>query len=435
MKKLLNKLQDDTFIRNSFIFFLGSLIVAVVNYAYYPIMGRVLSVEDFGEVQVIATIVLQITIVLNVFGYITINLFTNTKDKKECENRVRDLEGAALVIIAGLSLLALIFNGYIGSYLKFSSIFVLISLVLIFLLNVPFTIKNGWLQANHKFKEMATAAFISATFKLLLALPLIYMGFKIGGALFGLVSATALSLVYVSHRAKTNIKLRDHLGENYFKIILKDEKLKKDLLYGLLIFFALFSINLLYSGDVILVRRFFSTTDSGLYSGIASIGRIIFFSTFAISAVLLPSVKISGKPTDNVKSLQKALGITMLLGGLALLLFYLAPQMIITILIGKNYVAYSGLLFNVGLFILLASLVNVLFVYGIALRKMGISIIGPLAAISVFVASYVNNGSVESIINNFILVNMAALAVTSIYLAFVHKRSKNTLSTVSSEAS
>ena len=435
MKKAISRLRRDSFIKNSLIFFAGSLIVAIVNYAYYPVMSRVLSVEDFGEVQVIATIVLQITIVLNVFGYITINLFTNLKDREMCRKRVRELEGAALTIAAGLSLAALLFGGYIDAYLKFSSILVLVSLALIFIINVPFTIKNGWLQANNRFIDMSLAQFIAAAAKLLLAIPLILIGLKVSGALFGLVAATLFALVYVSYRAKANIRLRDHIKENYFKLILKDGDLKKDLLYGLLIFLALFSINLLYSADVIIVRRFFSTTDSGLYSGIASIGRIIFFSTFAISDVLLPAVKIKGAAKDNAKNLQKALFITILLGGFALLLFYLEPQLIIRILIGKNYLAYSGLLSKVGLFILLASILNVLFVYGIALRKMFISAIGPIAAISVFVVSYLNNASIDSIINNFIAVNAVALLATAGYLVVAHKKISRSNATIPAEAS
>ena len=423
MKNLVAKVHKDPFIRNSFVYFAGLLIVAVVNYLYYPVMSRVLSIEDFGEVQVIATIVLQMTIILNVFGYITINIFTNTKDKKSARKSVKELEGAALVIVAGLSLVALLFNTYIDAYLKFSSVMVLLALAVMFILNVPFTIKNGWLQANNRFVDMSVAQFISAVFKLILALPLIYIGITINGALFGLVVATLLSLVYVSYRARTNIKLRDHLHENYFKLIFKDERLKRDLWYGFLIFLALFSINLLYSGDVIIVRRFFSETEAGLYSGIASIGRIIFFSTFAISAVLIPSIKIAGKVKENVKNLKKALFISLILGGIILAVFFVSPQLVIRILIGKNYLSYSPLLSKVGLFVLLASILNVLFVYGIALRKMFISIIGPIAAVSVFAVSYANNGSVDAIINNFILINLIALVVTGTYLVATHKRS------------
>ena len=422
MKNVIAKVHKDPFIRNSLVYFSGLLIVAVVNYLYYPVMSRVLSVEDFGEVQVIATIVLQMTIILNVFGYITINIFANTKNTESARKRIKELEGAALVIVAGLSLVALIFSAYIDAYLKFSSVMVLLALAAMFILNVPFTIKNGWLQANNKFIDMSLAQFISAVFKLILALPLIYIGITVNGALFGLVFATLLSLVYVSYRAGINIKIRDHLGKNYFKLIFQDEKLKRDLWYGLLIFLALFSINLLYSGDVIIVRRFFSETDAGLYSGIASIGRIIFFSTFAIAAVLMPSIKIAGKSNENVKNLKKALFISLFLGGIILAAFFVSPQLVIRTLIGKNYLPYSPLLSKVGLFVLLASILNVLFVYGIALRKMFISIIGPAAAVLVFVVSYTNNRSVDAVINNFILVNSIALVVTGVYLAATHKK-------------
>ena len=422
MKSLARKIYSDDFVQNSFVFFVGSFIVAVVNYLYYPVMSRVLSIEDFGEVQVIVTILLQITVILNVFGYIAVNLCGNIRDEAVRTVRVRNLEGAAITIVALFGVLALVFSSYIDAYLKLGSVLVVATLALVFVVNVPFTIKSAWLQAQNRFKEISLANLISGSAKILLALPLIAAGIGVDGALFGLIAATFLSLVFVSRRAQTRFRLTDHLGENYFRIILRDPVIREDLLYGALIFCALFSINVLYSADVILVRRFFSVTDSGLYSGITVIGRIIFFSTFAISAVLLPSVRLTATARENSRNLQKALLLTVLLDGFFLLLFLIAPQTVVRVLIGAKYLEFSGLLFRVGLFILLASLLNVLFVYAIALRKMFISLIGIAASVAVFALSYMHNASVAEVVDNFIIVNGLALTATAVYLLASRRR-------------
>ncbi|MHB8142614.1 MAG: lipopolysaccharide biosynthesis protein [Thermoleophilia bacterium] len=422
MISLARKIYSDSFVQNSFVFFVGSFIVAVVNYLYYPVMSRVLSIEDFGEVQVIVTILLQITVVLNVFGYIAVNLFGNLEDEEKRTGRVRNLEGAAIIIVAACGLLALAFSGYIDSYLKIGSVLVVATLALVFVVNVPFTIKSAWLQAQSRFKEISLANLISGSAKILLALPLIAMGLGVDGALFGLIAATFLSLAFVSWRAYTNFRLIDHLGENYFRVIIRDPVVRQDLRYGALIFCALFSINVLYSADVILVRRFFSVTDAGLYSGITVIGRIIFFSTFAISAVLLPSIRLTATARQNSRNLQKALLLTILLDGFFLILFLVSPETVVKVLIGSKYLEFSGLLFRVGLFILLASLLNVLFVYAIALRKMFVSLIGIVASVSVFALSYLNNASIPAVVNNFIIINALALSVTAAYLVLSRKR-------------
>ena len=42
MKRLLSAYWRDDFIRHNAIFFAGSMAVAVLNYIYYPIVGRLL---------------------------------------------------------------------------------------------------------------------------------------------------------------------------------------------------------------------------------------------------------------------------------------------------------------------------------------------------------------------------------------------------------
>lgn len=423
MKNFLSKIINDRFIKNNFIFFIGLLFVSVLNYLYYPVLGRVLSVEDFGEAQTINTLVLQSMVVLGALGYVSIHLFTNIEDKNISTEKVRNLEGATLLISITATVAIFVFRSNIISYFKFSSFVSLFSICLIFLIAVPFTIKRSWLQAEEDFFAVSVAGAISAIGKLLIAVALILLGFKISGVLAGLILATLLSLIYVHFKSDTGVVFSKHLTTNYLQKIATDPELRSDLYYGAMIFISLIAVTIFYSADVIFVRRYFSTTISGLYAGVSAIANIIFFATWAFSNVMLPTIRIGGAKT-NKTNLYKALVITVLIGSAIWLLFILSPTLVISIMLGERYLEYSGLLPQISMFILLASITNVILVYLIALKKKAAPIIAGSGVFLLFILVSTNNGSVETIVRSFIYTNLIVLLICFIYL-FVHLRKQS----------
>jgi O-antigen/teichoic acid export membrane protein len=51
MKNRIQNLLKIDLVRHNLIFFVGTLAIAVFNYLYYPIVGRLVTVSDFGEIQ------------------------------------------------------------------------------------------------------------------------------------------------------------------------------------------------------------------------------------------------------------------------------------------------------------------------------------------------------------------------------------------------
>ncbi len=73
-------------------------------------------------------------------------------------------------------------------------------------------------------------------------------------------------------------------------------------------------VSLLSVADVLIIKHYFDAETTGLYSGIATIARIIFFVTASISGVLLPHIKLTNRVEENLKTLRKAFGIIFVLG-------------------------------------------------------------------------------------------------------------------------
>lgn len=413
----IKQLFSDNFYRNSAIFFIGSFTVAGLNYLYYPVISRLLSVEDYGIVQAITQIIFQTTILLNAFGYVVINILANNGD--EGKDEVRDLEGTALTLVCLLSFFLLLFSGPIIRYLKFPSILPLIAVSGVMILNVPYVIKTGWLQAKKRFGQISIAGIISAVSKLMIAVFFILLGLRIGGVVLGFIGATLLSLFYVTVKANSNIKLSHHFGQNYLKHLRQNKKLRQDIYFAFYIFLVLISVAILYSADVIFMRRYFSTTEAGLYAGISTVAGILFFATLSISNVLLPNIRMSD-PEKNRQNLFKAISIIGFLGFSGLTIIYFFPRPIISLLMGQKYLPLAGLLPKVAFFDFLAALINLFFLYLVSLRKKFIALIAASGILGLISINYFRHNSIEMIIQNFIIINAAVLTLTIIYLLAQH---------------
>lgn len=417
MKKIINKISADTFLKNNFIFFIGSMIVAVLNYLYYPVLARLLSVENFGEAQTINTLVLQSMVILSALGYVAIHLFSNTGDEKKATEKVKSLEGSAFLVSLFALFLVLFFQEKIISYFKFSSFFSLLSIGIIFLINIPLTIKRAWLQTREDFISISVVGALVAVGKIAFAGVLIILGYQISGVIAGLLVATIFSLLFVNYKSKTGIRFRKHFSTNYFKKIVSDAELREDLYYGAMIFIVLITITIFYSADVLFIRRYFSTTISGLYAGVSAIANTIFFATLAFSNVMLPAIKI-GDSKVNKSNFYIAFTVTIFTGGIILFLFYLLPNFFIGLLVGEKYLEFSSLLPKISFFIFLSSVSNIVLMYLIALKKKAAPVISIIGVVFLYFLVNINHGDVTGIIQDFIYANVLVLALSLVYIIF-----------------
>lgn len=65
------------FLRHNAIYMVGSLSVAALNYLFYPVLGRMLSPADFGEVQALTSLFTQAAIFLTILTYVTVHVTVN----------------------------------------------------------------------------------------------------------------------------------------------------------------------------------------------------------------------------------------------------------------------------------------------------------------------------------------------------------------------
>ncbi len=378
---------------------MGSLLVGVGNYLFYPALSHSLSPSPFGEVQALAALFLQLTILLNVMGQVSVNVIANYTDEQKKQAVLFELEKLAFLLISGVSLVLAILSPHLKNALQFESVVPFLVLLLALVVTVPGSFRNAFLRAHQKFGAASVALLIGAYGKVAFGLLLTYLGFKVGGAMWAIFIAQLLTWTYATYAAKKVGYHRPHaklLAPPNFRLVFPE------LRYALLVLVSFGAITLLSSLDVFVVRHFFSPQVAGEYAGISTVAKIIFFFTASVAQVMFTSIKMKGHWRENRRLLVRSFGLVAGLGGVALLLFSLFPKQIVGLLMGSAYTAYASLLSLLSVAMLGFALLNVIVTYYVALRIYAISIILIAGLLFVGVLMAMHHGSLRAVINNLI---------------------------------
>ncbi len=405
LKKKIRKISQDSFVRNNVIFFAGSMVVAVLNYLYHPILGRMMSVEEFGEVQSLISLFMQLAVFTGIFNMLVINITTNYEDKEERDIVISALRRIALGIIGFLFAFIVLFSSFLQDFFQFESLYPFIALACLLLTGVDFTFRKAFLQGISDFKSVSWSGIIFSSGRLCFAIALVFLGFKSLGAIIGLLIAQGIALVFVFSKTKTKLKFGKWNKDKVMTVI------KKEWRYATLIFLATSAVAFLYTADVLMVKHWFSPEEAGLYSGIATIARIIFFATGSVSGVLLSAVKIKNSSAENQKILKKGMCMIFLIVAGGVLVFSVFSKLVITILIGARYVGLAPLLGRLSLLLGLVSVINLLFFYFLALRKSIIFTASLAGPIMISLLSFFNHENLGQIVNNFIIGSIVVLVM------------------------
>jgi O-antigen/teichoic acid export membrane protein len=395
---VLKKILKDDFVKNNIVFFIGSIAVAVLNYIFHPIMSRMMSVEDFGEVQALISMTYIVGILGVIFGTIAVNIVSNRDNSSDKHIKIlSQLYKLALYIIGTFAVGIVVLSPYLKSILQFESALSFLPLALGMLVGIPFIFYGAYLKGVKDFKAMSLTGIIASSGKVVFAMILVFFGLRVFGAVSAFALATLSALFYTLYKTR---------GE--FRLSLKEKfvfsaEMKKEFSYGLLIFFSLGFVTFLYTSDVIFVKHYFSPETAGLYSGIATIARIIFFATASVAGVILPTIKIKASYEENSAVMKKALVIITLMGIGALSVFFFLPSLIVSLLIGEKYLPLVDLLPLAGLYIFLASVVNLFYAYFLALRDRRLIIISSLGFVVIWVLMILNHETLKAVVVNYII--------------------------------
>jgi O-antigen/teichoic acid export membrane protein len=406
------------FLRHNSVFFFGAVAVGALNYLYYPILGRLLNTAQFGEVQALISLFLQITIFLSVLGLVTINVVTNYASEAKRNAVILEFEKLAFVLGIGLLAVTILLQGVLARFLQFDSRAPFILLVVALVVSVPLTFRSAFLRGQKRFGLASVTNLLSAGGKLLFAVLLVVVGLKTVGAIGGLVAAQLIAGGFAAAwAARYGLKRR---GVGGWLQLPNFRLLKPELRYGLLVLIGSLIITLQYSIDIVVVKHYFDPHTAGLYAGVASVARIVFFLTASVAMVLMSLVKLDAEPTKNRQLLVKSLVLTAIVGLPVVLLSLLEPEKLASLLMGGAYSQVAGLLPKLSLAIFIVAILNVVMAYYLALRQFSLALPLGIGAGITYWLLYSFHASLEAIVNSLLIGSAVMLCAISVWAARRH---------------
>ena len=359
--------KPDQFLRDNAVFFVGSLAVSALNYLYYPLLGRLLTPADFGETQVVISLFLQASVFLTVVTQVAVNVVANQSDSEHGRRTLFEIERLTLAVAATLITVGIFCIPFFERYLHFPSSGPFLLLALSIAISVPLTLRGAYLRGVQAFLQLSISGAIGSSAKIATSFILVFAGLRTLGAVAGLVVAQLVALLYMGTIA-TGLGYRKPTTSRWFSP-LDAGVLRPQARYGMLVLIASFVSTSLLSVDTLAVKHYFSADTAGLYSGAATIAKIIFYVAGSIPTVLLSKVRVEGEPSENRRLLLRSALLTALIAGGAGLAVGLFPKPFLGLLLGSRYEpgayllpALCGLSFLLALFALFSS-------YCLALRQ------------------------------------------------------------------
>ena len=407
------------------IMFIFSSLTNFINFIYHIIMGRLLGPSEYGVLASVLSF-------LFIAGAISFTIgTTSTKYASTClaEHSTAKIKSFFYLItkrillftIIILAVILLFLNRFID-FLKIDSVFPLIFLGIMIIENSLIAIGRGTVQGMKKFKSLGINLLLEAILKLGLGFILVYAGLRASGAILGFMLATLFSYFLIFLPLKSVLRVRN---SEDIKSSIDIKKFYKDIFFILIstILISLFSYT-----DIILVKHFFSSYETGYYSAAAQIGRIILFFPGAVSLVIFPrfSEKFA-KKEKNYYTLMKSLAMAFVISAFFLIFYFLWPELIVRVIYGSVYSDAAGLVFRYGIFMTLVSLIYLQVYYFISIEKFWFLIYFFLIIIEQIILIWVFSDSINSILL-ILIINSIILFLFNLLLIFIdNKRTERVL--------
>ena len=410
MIKHVKKLVKSPLFSGSVLMIGGSMGVNVVNYLYHLVMGQVLGPVDYGKLAAIFSILYVATVIPTSSSIAIVKFVSSAKNKKERDLFYFRIKRLYAWIGLILSILWIAFSGLVSDFLHIDEIVAILLVAPTLFLSLVVLVNQSLAQGVLKFKGVVVPNLISAIFKLIVGLGLVYMGYSVGGAMFGVVIGVFLAYVYSIRFTKVlNVK----------KIEKGTLDLRPFVKYALPVLTQAMAFTSLFTVDLILVKHFLPEFDAGLYAALSTLGKIIYFASQPVSSVMFPIV--AGKRSRGEgyrKVFYLSFVMTALLSLIVVLFYYLLPEIAIGVLYGKEYLMAKSELVWMGVFMSAYALSYLLVSFILSLNKTKIVILPIIVAVLQVLLIVRYHNSLRQVLQINTLMTLALLAMLVIYLGW-----------------
>lgn len=398
----------------------------IFAYLFQFVMGRYLSVEDFGVLNSVNSLATLIGSLIGIVPYIVAKYIIKFKDNKELSSLFLYKTFKFTIFLSlVISILIYLFISDIVNYLNLKDSIPIYIFLLSTITSIIVSIFYGIMQGLLMYVRSSIKSSSHAILKFIFAYVLVvFIGYNYNGALFANVLANIFVGIWVFTVVNKHIKFK-----NSKNIALPKGTYLNILKYAIPLTFSWFLIAILTNIDLILVKHYLNETEAGEYSVTAIIARIAIFLPSVLLAVLFPQVLQNSKDgKSSISTIIIVMILTLILSGGFTFVVALFPELVITILFGEKYINGAEVLVVITFAMALVAVLNVL--YNFFLAKHIYSFIYCSYAILIVtllsITFYMHNSSLD--IAKAILIGSISLVVTNslllIYYYFKEKKPK-----------
>lgn len=323
-----NKIFYGTVVVSSGIFLGGTF-----AYLLQFLLGRMLSVADFGTFNALLSLSMILGVPIGAFGIATIKVVSDLK----AQNRFDLLTGLywrlvkyAAVLWVVLFAFAFAFRELIGKSLQIDDKVLLIVFAAYLGLSGLNIAPQSYLQGLLRFKAVAFFSTLSNFLRLILPGGLIFLGFGLGGVFGGIMMAGLLGfgVAYLLLRKNLNQPCDEDVNI-YVKRIVK---------FTLPVILVQVSMTMLNNIDVVMVKRYFDPVEAGHYAGVVTIGKILLFGAGTLGVVMYPQISEAyAKKANVIGVFKKFFLIQMFVVAVGVAVFSILSRFVTTLFFGQRF--------------------------------------------------------------------------------------------------
>lgn len=341
MKKIIKRAISHPLFSSSFIMIIGTNSTNVINYLYHLLMGRLLGPASYGELSAFFSLIGLLSVVPLSFGTVIIKFVASSKNEQETAAYLKWFTKPVFYMSVILALGTALFSPFLANYLNTPHTLGIILIAVSFLFGLPAYLYRSVLQGLIKFHLVVIGLISETGMKLVAGVLFVMLGFGVMGAMVGLVIAIITGWLagffFLKHYREIQTTEKVHT-KNIFNFTLP-------------VLIQTVAMTSLMTIDLVLVKHFFSSFEAGIFAAVSTLGKIILFASAPVSTVMFPLVAkryVAGE--KYVSMFLLSIGATAAVVSGVILMYFLFPQLVLSLLYGEKYFAGIGLLVPYALF-------------------------------------------------------------------------------------
>jgi O-antigen/teichoic acid export membrane protein len=417
LKKQIQQLFFGKLAKASSWLFTGGIVGGVLGYLFQIIMGRMLSVAEYGVLAALMASMMLIGAPLSTLTMVVSRKVSSYRSDEYANHRAYlfYMVNKKIVLLVMVFVITVLF--YLEPIQHFLSIeknvhlYLLISIIII---AFPQAVNIAYLQGLQYFKWLSVSGVLTTLLKIVIAVVLIYAGFGVSGALGGVLISSLIVLILIY------VVLRPSIGRRGSE---PNSKICLSYSAAVPVLIANFAFAVMTQMDMVLVKHFFSAHDAGLYAAASVLGKAVMYLPGGIALALFPMVAenhADGKSSAHL--LIQAFSLTAILCLIGALLYYYFSDLIITLLYGEDFKPAAEILKYFGFAMLPMALIMVAEYFLIAMGRVLFAYIFMVVAPLQLIAIYYYH---DTLLNMVVIMAITGITLTLLGYGLLWRTYKN----------